>query len=114
MPNASQEEGTEITLDSEVVALGAGWTDTAATGSEVFRQGSLVVLALRVHNAAKAASLICTLPPEYRPASTVKDSTGKVEVLANGEVKALDGGVSLETAENRVYEVAYRAATLTP
>jgi archaeosine-15-forming tRNA-guanine transglycosylase len=55
MPKATYEEGTEIALDSEVIAPVGGWTDQAVAGSEVFRQGPLVQLALRVTNVARAA-----------------------------------------------------------
>lgn len=112
MPKATQEEGTEITLDSEVIAPAAGWTDNP--GSGVFRQGDMVTLALHVKNVAKAAALVCTLPPEFRPTEALKNGAGTLEVLANGEVKSLDGTVSLESATSRIYEVTYRAGGVSP
>jgi hypothetical protein len=111
---ATFEEGTEIQVDSENPAYAAGWADTAATGSDVFRLGSKVTLALRVKNAAKAAALITTLPQDFRPQSAVIDKSKKVEVKANGEVLALDGSGPLEAAENRVYEITYRAGAVSP
>lgn len=112
MPNALFEEGTEITVDSETVAVAAGWTDAAT--SVAFRDGHHVSLAIRAKNGVKAASLVCTLPAEYRPSAAVVNETGTVEVLANGEVKSLDGATSLESATNRVYEISYAAAVPSP
>lgn len=53
MPNATQEVGTEIVLDSEVVVDGTGFADVAP--SDVIRLGPLVTLAMQVKNAARAA-----------------------------------------------------------
>lgn len=111
-PAAIQEEGSEIELDLETIAPAAGWTDNA--GSGVVRNGRLVTVALHVKNAAKAAALICTLPPEYRPAEALKNAVGTLEVLANGECKSLDGSTSLESATSRIYEVSYIAGNVEP
>ncbi len=54
-PIASYEEGTEIILDREVLAPGPGFTDHANGGSDIWRHGDRVTLALRVTNAAHAA-----------------------------------------------------------
>lgn len=53
MPNAIQEEGTEIVLDSEVIAVATGYSDVAP--SDVMRVGPLVTLAMQIKNAARAA-----------------------------------------------------------
>ena len=50
MPKATQEAGTELIVASGTVAVGGAWADEATAGSEVFRQGPLVTLALRVKN----------------------------------------------------------------
>lgn len=114
MPNATYEEGTELSLDTQVLAPAAGWADQAGGGSDVFRIGSLVTLTIRAKNAAKAAALITTLPPPYRPPVAVIDSAGKIEVKANGEVVSLDGVVALEASVARVYSISYRAAGVSP
>lgn len=156
MPKATFEEGTEIVLDSETVAVATGFTDHATAGSDVFRNGPRVSLGLRVTNTArkawdkeveyalnqmvteggktylaiKAASLnkkpssnptwwqevptpnrICTLPVEYRPAVDLVNAGGTVEAKANGEVLALD---SLEASAAKVYDIGYRAASVSP
>lgn len=54
MPTAMYEEGTELVIDSEAVALGTGWTEPAA-GSDVGRIGRMVFLALQLTNAARGA-----------------------------------------------------------
>lgn len=113
MANASYEEGSEIQLDAETVALAAGWTE-AGVESDIFRSGNRVQLAIRAKNAAKAAALITTLPVEYRPPVTVFNETGTVEVLANGEVKSAEGATALEASKARVYEIAYRAQAVSP
>lgn len=112
MPKLIQEEGTEIVLDQETLAPAVGWTDTAA--SYVARQGNVVTLAIHAKNLAKAAALICTLPPEYRPPEALKNAAGTLEVLANGECKSLEGAVPLETASARIYEVSYLAGGVSP
>lgn len=53
MPKATQEEGTEIVLDSEVVVDGTGFSEPAP--SDVMRLGPLVTLAMQITNAARAA-----------------------------------------------------------
>lgn len=53
MPKATQEEGTEIVLDSEVVVDGTGFSDVAP--SDVMRIGPLVTVAMQIKNAARAA-----------------------------------------------------------
>lgn len=113
-PSATYEEGSEILLDQEAVALAAGWADNPAEGSDVFRQGPMVNLSVRAKNVAKAAALICTLPPPFRPPVAVINETKTVEVKANGEVLSLDGAVSLEASTLRVYEITYRAAGTSP
>lgn len=158
-PTATYEEGSEIVLDSEIIAPGATWTDEATAGSEVFRIGSKVTLALRVTPKARAAwekkvyklgelategghtyeakvaetdenkpstkaahwtdlglsaltTVICTLPPEYRPGAVIKDATtATVEVKVNGEVVALD---ALTAGTAKVYTLTYRAAGVSP
>ena len=55
MPKATFEEGTELVLDQELIDPVGGWTDQATAGSEVFRLGPMVQLALRVKNVARAA-----------------------------------------------------------
>lgn len=114
MPKATYEEGTSLSLDSETVAPAVGWTDQAVAGSEVWRQGDLVLVNIRAKNAAKAAALICTLPVPFRPAAAVISADGKLEVKANGEVLSLDGAPSLEASTNRVYSITYRAAGVSP
>lgn len=113
-PSGTFEEGTEITVDQEAVALAAGWEDSPAEASDVIRRGALVVLAIRVKNVAKAASLICTLSPPFRPKVAIVNETKTVEIRANGEVISLDGTVSLESSSARVYEMSYRAAAISP
>lgn len=46
MPNATYEEGTELVLDSEAIAVGATWSE-AANSSDVFRIGPRVSVTLR-------------------------------------------------------------------
>lgn len=156
MPKATYEEGTEIALDSEVIAPVGGWTDQAVAGSEIFRLGSIVHVVLRVKNVARAAwekkkykvgeyvteggklyktikesgeltvaeegptvfelvnatpTLICVLPVEYRPAATVKDAAGAIEITAEGAVNALG---SLAASEAHVFSTTYRAAGVSP
>lgn len=162
MPKATYEEGTELVLDSEAVAVGATWSEQA-NGCDVFRLGGFVQVALRVTPKARAAwekkkykkgelalegghvyeaggaakvaetdenkptvkpthwtdlgteaanKIICTLPRPYWPVEVVKDaSTATVEISAAGVVTALDA-VTLATA--RVYNLAYRAAGISP
>lgn len=149
------EAGTELLVDSETLTPAATWADTASTGSDVFRQGDLVTVVLRITNKPRAAwekkkykkgelateggniyeaavaetdeekptakpadwtkigpeKLAATLGPDYRPASTVKNETGTVQVTSAGLVEALDT-VSIEAGH--VYEIHYRAATVSP
>lgn len=113
MPNATFEEGSEVQVDSEAIAPLVGWSESAH-GSEVFRQGALVVAAFRVKNVAKAAAHITTLPAHYCPAVAVVNAAGTLEVKANGEVLSLDGATALETGKARVYEITFRAGELSP
>ncbi len=55
MPTITQEEGSEIILDQEVLAPVGGWTDEATAGSDVFRRGPEVHVCLRVTNVARTA-----------------------------------------------------------
>jgi hypothetical protein len=52
---ATFEEGSEIVVDSETVALNPTWTEAPEKGCDLWRRGDQVTLALRVKNAnAKA------------------------------------------------------------
>jgi hypothetical protein len=54
MPNATFEEGSEIAVDNETLVVGTGWSEEPK-GSDVFRNGSKVQLAIRAKNVARAA-----------------------------------------------------------
>lgn len=82
MPNATQEEGTEIVLDSEVVVDGTGFADVAP--SDVIRLGPLVTLAVQIKNAARAA---WAEKSKYALGALVTEG-GKTYVLIKAEPEA--------------------------
>lgn len=82
MPNATQEVGTEIVLDSEIVVDGTGFADVAP--SDVIRLGPLVTLAMQVKNAARAA----WAEKSKYALGTLTTEGGKTYVLIKAEPEA--------------------------
>jgi hypothetical protein len=114
---AKVEEGTNLVLDEEEIALAEGWS-SKPSGSSVDRIGETVIVSLQVRYLAKAAALVATLPVEYRPAASYTTGDGKFTIATNGEVTSNETKTELETAlvegKYLTCHASYRAAVQNP
>jgi hypothetical protein len=88
---AKWEEGTEITLDSEVEAASAGWVLNYAS---VLRIGSAVAVHIEATSDGTGTGHICTLPPQFAPGALVTTSDGLFTIAQDGTVTRLAGGAA--------------------
>ena len=102
------EEGTEITLDTEVEAPAAGWTLNYVS---VLRIGSAVQVHIEAAWAAAAASLVCTLPPDFAPGDTVTTPDGKFTIGNDGTVHYTG---STTAGGNAIAQANYAAGLASP
>jgi len=103
------EEGTEITLDSEVEAPAAGWH--LAAHCSVLRIGNLVALHLELAFDAAAAAHALTIPPQFAPADTVTTPDGKFLIHADGTV-TFPGSTAV--GANAICQAVYAAGEASP
>lgn len=91
-PLAEFQEGSEVVLDEEPVALQPGWSEPA-TGSDITRIANLVTLSMQVKNVANAAY---EAEAVYAAKATVVEAGKLYESLAagnTGHTPSTDGGV---------------------
>lgn len=102
------EEGTEITVDSEVEAAATGW---ALNYAAVRRVGGLVAVHVEATNDAAAAGHVATLQADFAPAATVTDPSGNFTLAADG---TLTFAGSTAASAKRICQLVFAAGQVSP
>lgn len=102
------EEGTEITVASEVDAALTGWTLDYCS---VVRVGSLVAVHIELAFGDAAAAHALTLSDLFAPGDTVTTADGKFTIGADGQV-AFTGATT--SGARVVCEAVYQAGVRVP
>jgi hypothetical protein len=106
--SAKFEEGTEITVDSEIEVAAAGW---ALNYVSVNRVGSLVAVHIEATNNVSAAGEVCQLQGDFAPGDIVTDPTGNFTLAADGTLTFTG---STAAGAKRVAQFVYQAGSVSP